>query len=1053
MTDRPEQEVSTTDASSDSSPSASAAAGVPAPRRHRLRRFLLFTGLSLLLLLALLLILISQHARWLPGLVNSTLFNRPLAGLPAHSLQLQQARFTLDDLHLESLMLRQLSLTGPADSALTLSGIRWPQQGRLQIDTLSLALPETSPASLLSGTESASRPAADHTVGSGSIPPVTDAAPASAANPLAALSASLQSDYQQLLHQLAPVLTQLDQLSADTGLTQIEIRRLQIRGLPLNHALALNREPEGQWLFTLRADRQTNSQGSGYQRLLDLSLQASRDQTGKTPGGDYRLQLDLPQLNALLALLSPAAGSSAADLTLPVWLLSPQSLNTLQEQLHRYRLRLPESAAFRLQSRINGQQAVLDLTLPELAITPVSGCPLQLPAQQLQLSYRIADRQLPEQLQLALGQKYQLALAGGCFTAFAQPETDSADNKQASEHLQKVALMPVHQVTKSADTTNNTGFALKGLDQASLQQGGVLSVYLQQPLQLQPGRGRIRSDALQLGWQPNNARAPAGQLNLKPLTLTRDEHTLMLQTDLNAGLQAELYPHPLFANQSRRAALALNGALGLTLQQPADADADAGAPELQQLALTLTHSQLSLQEALDDSAVLWAPKQFELPLARHQGRWQLSYNASATARGWQLSHQGQGQLLIRHPKLKQNLRLPYRAEMKTALAPALSAQLLKGVFNPDKLLNALALQFKLQLEDQPSQLDSRAATPLNLLPELAFALSFEDGQLEAALNTDAELARLPEWYTLPGKALVSDGRLTTDLQLNLPGDALNRFVSGAGGEQALNHLLSQLALKWNSQLSALTGQAQGYEFSQLALPLDLSLKQGQLQLNPARFTAERIFAGVELNRLALSLTGSGALAALLADPVAADALQAQLTDFKADTLGGRITLAKLDYPFREETADLKLHGLDLSELIALGEKQIKVTGRLNGTLPLQVGPEGVAVQDGYVFSNEGEIVLQDNPAWQAMLQQQPALAGQLRHLNYLNYNQLRGDVSMAPNGQLKAVLVIKGDNRAEQQPVILNFSSEQNILTLLKALRLSDQIDKSLSESAQRIYQ
>ena len=66
---------------------------------------------------------------------------------------------------------------------------------------------------------------------------------------------------------------------------------------------------------------------------------------------------------------------------------------------------------------------------------------------------------------------------------------------------------------------------------------------------------------------------------------------------------------------------------------------------------------------------------------------------------------------------------------------------------------------------------------------------------------------------------------------------------------------------------------------------------------------------------------------------------------------------------------------------------------------------------------------------------------------------LQGDVEMEESGQLIAILQIKGENRAEDQPVTLNFTSEQNILTLLKALRLSDQIDKSLSESAQRMYQ
>ncbi|MDX1397985.1 MAG: YdbH domain-containing protein, partial [Oceanospirillum sp.] len=183
-------------------------------------------------------------------------------------------------------------------------------------------------------------------------------------------------------------------------------------------------------------------------------------------------------------------------------------------------------------------------------------------------------------------------------------------------------------------------------------------------------------------------------------------------------------------------------------------------------------------------------------------------------------------------------------------------------------------------------------------------------------------------------------------------------------------------------------------------------------------------------------------------------LQAQVREFSADTLGGSVHLAQLNYPFsKDKTSDLMLDKLDLSQLIALGDKQIKVTGLLNGTLPLLLSDQGVTIRQGQVIGKEGEIILQDNPAWQAMLQQQPVLASQLKHLNHLHYDLLQGDIAMEADGQLTAELTIKGENRAESQPVNLNFTSEQNILTLLKALRLSDQIDKSLSESAQGMYQ
>lgn len=984
-------------------------------RTGRWRRFFQVVGLLLAGCLILLVLLLWQHARWLPALVNNTLFDQPLAGLSAHSLQLQQARFTLDvsdpkRLNLHSLKLQQLNLTGPANSALTLRDMRWPQPEQLQIDTLNLTLPETSPAALMATADRSSLPSSDQSVTAEPAPPVANQTftPPDLAEKW---PSGLQYDYQKLLAQLAPVLNQLDNLSRNTGLTRVNIRHLQILGLPLNHALELNRQAEGPWLLTLRS-RHTESD----QRLLDLSLQGKRDPADKTPDVHYRLQLELPQVKRLLALLAPASGGTSSDaLDLPQWLLPPQILTDLQTQLAAYRLKLADGAGIWLHSQLGAQQAHLELSLPALNITPIAGCPLTLPEQRLQLSYQAAAGQQPEQLTLALPQPYQLALAGGCMAALPLPSaTEQALKNEVAEAVSKPS----------------PEFALKGLNHASLQQGGVLSLHLQQPLQWWPGLRRVRSDALQLGWRPHHRQGPGAAVTLKPVTLTSQAHALVLQTDFSAEAQAELQPNPLFANQSRRLETVFEGRLNSRLNHT-------DGFEVQRLTLNLPQSRVSLQPAPEDQAVLWAPKQLELPLAEHRGSWQIRYEGQR----WQLEHQGQGELLMRHPQLKQNLHLPYRTGItldqivrSESAAPAAAYADWQG-------------HLQWQLASPMGWLQNPAQTPQRLLPELGFWLTFADQQANLRINSRAQVAYLADWYRLPANTQITEGELS--LKGDLTADAKQLAALAAGGDviDRLPDLKAQLALN----IRTLAGQAKGYAFSGVQLPLTWTQRAGRWQLAETRLTAQRLFAGVELNRLALSLTGTGDSDALLEDPLADDSLQAQLTDFKADTLGGRITLAQLNYP--QASGDLKLHGLDLSELIALGEKQIRVSGRLNGTLPLQIRDQGLAIRNGHVFSREGEIVLKDNPAWQAMLQQQPTLAGQLKYLNHLHYHQLQGDISMASDGQLTAVLSIRGENRAEQQPVNLNFTSEQNILTLLKALRLSDQIDKSLSESAQRTFQ
>jgi len=342
-----------------------------------------------------------------------------------------------------------------------------------------------------------------------------------------------------------------------------------------------------------------------------------------------------------------------------------------------------------------------------------------------------------------------------------------------------------------------------------------------------------------------------------------------------------------------------------------------------------------------------------------------------------------------------------------------------------------------------SLISSRASAPNKMIPEFSVDLIFGPQHLRVETQTQIELARLAEWIELPSGAQITDGVTDAAASLVIPKQELLRLSAQSG-----DGWLSELEGSGTLDVKQLTGQAKGYEFSGVTLPMAATVSGGQWQVNPTRLAIDRIFAGVELTRLGMDLKASG----VLNDE--SMPLQAQVTEFSADTLGGSVHLAQLNYPFsKDKTSDLMLDKLDLSQLIALGDKQIKVTGLLNGTLPLLHSDQGVTIRQGQVIGKEGEIILQDNPAWQAMLQQQPVLASQLKHLNHLHYDLLQGDIAMEADGQLTAELTIKGENRAESQPVNLNFTSEQNILTLLKALRLSDQIDKSLSESAQGMYQ
>ncbi|WP_028303652.1 intermembrane phospholipid transport protein YdbH family protein [Oceanospirillum maris] len=984
---------------------------------------------TLITILALLLVgtvliygLAVSHSRWLPAAVNQTILAESIAGLPAGSLQVSTIRFE----HWQRL--GSLEITGPTNSQLQVEGISWPQTGHLVIDRLNLRLPETLPRRKPSSQKPSLVPA--------STPSLVETKTLSRSAPSQqAMGFSIRESYQQLYNTVAPLLTQLDQLSEQSQLNSLTIKQLSLQGLPLDFAVNIEREPrdtlsKGRWMIRLSGEEMMPPNG-GQAKRQPLQLGLNLDlATGLSSGSglQYQAQLSLGSLDHRELLEDWVQ----AEWPLPVWTGVKDGLDQLQQISKQYGLSSTKTN-LKLAATFTPEQADITLNLPAFGVQPVDGCPLQLEAQTLNLSYFIGrssskdDQTDQERLDLAMPQGQKLALKGQCLSAI-------------------VTSIPAVWAKAPSLEEQKEGFNLKGLEPASWQQGGLLTLAFEEPVIFLPEPKAPQLDArgIKLLWQPNNTVAPEIRLEVEELKLSPKK----AMAKLDAELKAELYPHPLFADQSRQIALSFL----------ADIEAEfspVSMSELRQASARLTRSQITLSPAVNDTSVLWAPKQFELPLLRHQGTWQISYQAGHVAKRreamewqkvakWQVSHQASGALLIRHPMLKQNLRLPYTTDLELGSLPA-DGSLPANGSSPKKNNLGFVGQWNWQLAGDSSPMavfaKGQGGSPLGLLPQFSLGMRLTEQALASQLDWQLDMSRISEWQRLPAGTLLNTGELKGRVTTHLPTASLNTVVD-------IETLFNPLMAEIDADLTHLTGRAKGYEFSGIKLPIKAALKSGRWQLEPQTLTIERIFAGVELTQFAVDLNASG-------QGIGDDfRLDAELANMTAQTLGGGIALAKLTYPFdKQKAANLKLEHLDLSQLIALGDNQIKVTGQLSGTLPLILSEQGVAIKQGRVASHQGEIVLQENAAWQAMLQQQPTLAGQLRHLNHLYYHLLQGDIQMDEKGQLKAELVIQGENRVEQQPVNLNFSSEQNILTLLKALRLSDQIDKSLSESAQRMYQ
>lgn len=963
----------------------------------RFQRLLIMGSASLLSLLLFLILLLAvlaySHDRWLPAVTNQYLLSESVAGLPANSLH-------LDTIELESWQrLHQLTLSGPNNSQLQIQGVSWPFSGDLIIDRLSIRLPdqlpELMPVAQSSDVSKSTAQDAAAPVESSAKPSVPGGQPQTAAELLLNQELSVQNAYGEYLNQVDSLFAQLESLRKQYQLQTLTIRSLDLQGMPLKHTVSAKyfsgdpgyKNGQPYWQLSFSSRNESGSRDANLDFRLRLSPQ------------DHQLSLTLKQLDQL----SPDA------FKLPVWIPVKSLLEELKSQVDQYGLKLIDSDA-RLALQMQTMKADMALSLPAFNLRiadseATEDCKLSFEPRTLSLGYRISESG-SEQIRFNPGKELIQDLSGSCVTALFNLPQDSG----------------LHHW-------------LKGLDQDALRQGGRLSLKLKDVIRADLTSKAMDLSGLELGWQPKASTSAAFQLLLSRVKLTPEK----LSFDAESKLKAELKAQPLFANQSRQLSLNLgmNAEVGLDLASVVTPKPDQGVvlSWLQDAQLDISSSEITLSPAPNDDAVLWAPSRLEVPLFQHDGRWRIGLQQPFTQSGrWQFVHQGQGEAFVRYPGLKRNARVPYQADL--ALTGGLSDL---GV---DKIINSVAGHSNWKLIDASARTAVLASSPIGLLPEFSVNTRITDDVIRNEVTAEVELARIPEWLSLPVGTRITDGRISLQTDSRL---AKNAVISQASSpDQLLEKLASSVALN----LSKLTGEAKGYEFSNVNLPLNLELADGYIDLRPTRLNIDRVFAGVELTGLKADLNASGHLIE------GKESLNGRMSDFSASTLGGRIWMAEMTYPFpSDQASDLMLDKLDLSQLIALGEKQIKVTGLLNGKLPVLLSDKGVAIRNGQVKSEAGEIILKDNPAWQAMLQQQPVLASQLKHLNQLHYDLLQGDVEMEESGQLTAVLKIRGENRAESQPVNLNFTSEQNILTLLKALRLSDQIDKSLSESAQRTYQ
>lgn len=179
----------------------------------------------------------------------------------------------------------------------------------------------------------------------------------------------------------------------------------------------------------------------------------------------------------------------------------------------------------------------------------------------------------------------------------------------------------------------------------------------------------------------------------------------------------------------------------------------------------------------------------------------------------------------------------------------------------------------------------------------------------------------------------------------------------------------------------------------------------------------------------------------------------RLSGVSAQALGGRVSAPALHWPAGEHQT-VTLTGIDLGQVVALQNKEsppVQLGGAVGGELPLLLGKTSLSLQGG-VLRNEGPLSLRITPSAgvDAMSQSNRAVQLAMDTLSNLLISDFLARLDMAPDGWLDAVVTIKGSGvQPNRQPVVLNYTHRENVLELLRSLRIGDEISEKFMERQQ----
>lgn len=271
------------------------------------------------------------------------------------------------------------------------------------------------------------------------------------------------------------------------------------------------------------------------------------------------------------------------------------------------------------------------------------------------------------------------------------------------------------------------------------------------------------------------------------------------------------------------------------------------------------------------------------------------------------------------------------------------------------------------------------------------------------------------------------------------GDPLHRFRITSGTAKVMADKLS--------------GQYHDYIIKGLSTTMILRAQgtESMIMTQPAPFTVASIYNGIAVTNIASSFQ--------MVWNFVDELPTIDVRDFRCDMFGGSVTsrgpVADLAKPPVRLTVVLR--NLDLARILSVEQqKGLQGTGIVNGMLPMTVTAGGVSVKDGVIEAQPpgGIIRYASAPESSRVISEADSdLHLVSEALNNFHYSLLRIGVKYGENGILDLNARLEGRNPdlINVPPIHFNLTVQEHIPTLLKSLRVVDDLQGTIEKKYRRL--